>query len=345
MQIGEVIRKYRKDKNMTQEEMANRLGVTAPAVNKWENGNSLPDILLLAPIARLLDISLDTLLSYQEELSQEEINALIYELDGKLKKDSYDTAFQWAKEKINQYPNCELLIWQMAVVLDANRLVKDVSDQEQYEEYIKKCYIRALESRDETIRYSAADSMFGFCLRKEQYEEAEEYLKYFSIENPERKRKQALLYSKTNRNIEAYRAYEELLFSGCQMMRGVLNDIYMLAMEENDWEKADFLVGKQKQMSYAFDMGEYHAVSAGLELATAKQDVEETLKIMQTMLENIEGIYPYFTSPLYEHMAWKEPRPEFLEELRQGLIKCFQDEETFGYLKDDIRWKKLIGEL
>ena len=63
MQIGETIRKYRKEKNMTQEEMANRLGVTAPAVNKWENGNSYPDIMMLVPIARLLDISLDTLLS------------------------------------------------------------------------------------------------------------------------------------------------------------------------------------------------------------------------------------------------------------------------------------------
>ena len=36
MQIGQIIRKYRKSKNMTQEEMAERLGVTAPAVNKWE---------------------------------------------------------------------------------------------------------------------------------------------------------------------------------------------------------------------------------------------------------------------------------------------------------------------
>jgi len=63
MQIGEVIRKYRKSRNMTQEEVANRLGVTAPAVNKWENGNSFPDIMLLAPIARMLDITLDTLLS------------------------------------------------------------------------------------------------------------------------------------------------------------------------------------------------------------------------------------------------------------------------------------------
>lgn len=37
MQIGETIRKYRKERNMTQEEMAKRLGVTPPAVNKWEN--------------------------------------------------------------------------------------------------------------------------------------------------------------------------------------------------------------------------------------------------------------------------------------------------------------------
>lgn len=41
MKTGEVIRKYRKQKELTQEEMAARLGVTAPAVNKWENGGSL----------------------------------------------------------------------------------------------------------------------------------------------------------------------------------------------------------------------------------------------------------------------------------------------------------------
>lgn len=38
MKIGGVIRKYRKEIGITQEEMANRLGVTTPAVNKWENG-------------------------------------------------------------------------------------------------------------------------------------------------------------------------------------------------------------------------------------------------------------------------------------------------------------------
>ena len=79
MDMGVVIKKYRKEAGMTQEEMANRLGVTTPAVNKWENGNSKPGIELLAPIARLLDISLDTLLSFHEKLSDAEIEEIIRE--------------------------------------------------------------------------------------------------------------------------------------------------------------------------------------------------------------------------------------------------------------------------
>ena len=47
MDIGVVIKKYRKEVGMTQEEMANRLGVTTPAVNKWENSNSKPDFVII----------------------------------------------------------------------------------------------------------------------------------------------------------------------------------------------------------------------------------------------------------------------------------------------------------
>lgn len=115
MSLGKVIRKYRKNRNLTQEEMAGRLGVTASAVNKWENENSYPDITLLAPIARLLNISLDTLLSFREDLTTEEINEIVCEADSKLKEESYDEAFLWAKKKLEQYPNCEELILNIAI--------------------------------------------------------------------------------------------------------------------------------------------------------------------------------------------------------------------------------------
>ena len=94
MDIGVVIKKYRKEAGMTQEEMANRLGVTTPAVNKWENSNSKPDIELLAPIARLLDISLDTLLSFHENLSDTEIEEIIRKMDRMFSEEGYEKTYE-----------------------------------------------------------------------------------------------------------------------------------------------------------------------------------------------------------------------------------------------------------
>ena len=72
MNIGNVIKKYRKELGYTQEEMANRLGVTTPAVNKWENGNS--NLILNCQLyCQDYHISLDTLLSFRENLTDLEI--------------------------------------------------------------------------------------------------------------------------------------------------------------------------------------------------------------------------------------------------------------------------------
>lgn len=56
MQIHQIIRERRLAKHLTQEQLAERLGVTAPAVNKWEKAVSYPDITLLPALARLLEL-------------------------------------------------------------------------------------------------------------------------------------------------------------------------------------------------------------------------------------------------------------------------------------------------
>ena len=83
---------------------------------------------------------------------------------------------------------------------------------------------------------SAADSLAGFYMRKKQYDKAEKYLEYFSIQNPERKRKQAQIYAETGRMQEAYKAYEELLFTDYQRVSMELHGIYLLALKEKDME-------------------------------------------------------------------------------------------------------------
>jgi len=63
--IGKRISECRQNKHMSQEEMANRLGVTPQAVSKWERGQSLPDVALLADICFVLGVSADYLLGLQ----------------------------------------------------------------------------------------------------------------------------------------------------------------------------------------------------------------------------------------------------------------------------------------
>lgn len=61
--IGNRISKYRREKGLTQEELAAKLGVSSQAVSKWENDASCPDISLLPQLCRTLGISTDELLT------------------------------------------------------------------------------------------------------------------------------------------------------------------------------------------------------------------------------------------------------------------------------------------
>ena len=62
MNLGKNILELRKQKNVTQEDMAAELGVTAAAVSKWENGYTLPDIMMLCAIADYFQVTTDELL-------------------------------------------------------------------------------------------------------------------------------------------------------------------------------------------------------------------------------------------------------------------------------------------
>ena len=159
MDIGVVIKKYRKEAGMTQEEMANRLGVTTPTVNKWENSNSKPDIELLAPIARLLDISLDTLLPFHEKLSDIEIEEIIRKMDRMFSEEGYEKTYEWALRLIKEYPNCNMLIWQAAVMLDARRITDKCTNPEKYDKQINAWYELALHDENEEIQHHAAEEI------------------------------------------------------------------------------------------------------------------------------------------------------------------------------------------
>lgn len=91
-QIGKFIASKRKDKKLTQNELANRLGITNKAISKWENGHSLPDYSLIKPLCEELGITINELLSGEnipkEETQSKNENIIIQTLEYFTKKES-----------------------------------------------------------------------------------------------------------------------------------------------------------------------------------------------------------------------------------------------------------------
>lgn len=75
MHLGNKILELRKQKNITQEELAAALGVTAAAVSKWENNYTLPDILMLGALADFFTVTTDELLGRAKQLRYAVISA------------------------------------------------------------------------------------------------------------------------------------------------------------------------------------------------------------------------------------------------------------------------------
>lgn len=73
MEVGAQIRKYRVDRNLSQEELADRVYVTRQTVSNWETGKSYPDIHSLLLLGQVFQVSLDQLIKGDVEVMREEI--------------------------------------------------------------------------------------------------------------------------------------------------------------------------------------------------------------------------------------------------------------------------------
>ena len=61
--IGKFIAECRKNNKLTQEQLAEKLGVTSKSISRWENGKTMPDLSLMRPLCDILDITINELIS------------------------------------------------------------------------------------------------------------------------------------------------------------------------------------------------------------------------------------------------------------------------------------------
>ena len=106
--MGQIIKNLRKGRGFTQEDLAERLGVTYQAISKWENDSGMPDISQIVPLATIFDVSTDFLFGIDHTSEAEEALKIVSTANsiheyGKL--DTYLKAYDVLMEGLKRYPN------------------------------------------------------------------------------------------------------------------------------------------------------------------------------------------------------------------------------------------------
>lgn len=140
LNIGENIRHLRRERDMTQERLAELLGVTCAAVSKWERCESCPDIGMVIPLARVFGVSTDELMGYNAEKTAAEVKKIISEYNKLHAYGKYDEANKLILDARKTYPNdYEIMCHYMWVLSGGKWTVKVEKLNENCEELYKIC--------------------------------------------------------------------------------------------------------------------------------------------------------------------------------------------------------------
>ena len=113
--IGKNIMKYRRETGITQEQLAEHMGVSKSSVSKWETGNAYPDICLLPELATLFNISVDTMMGYEPQLTKKRIAKLYRELAEAFPSEPEGT-YEKCENMIKKYYSCFPFLYKMALL-------------------------------------------------------------------------------------------------------------------------------------------------------------------------------------------------------------------------------------
>ena len=344
MKINEIIRERRNAQGLTQEQVADYLGVSTPAVSKWEKGNCYPDIMLLSPLARLLKVDLNTLLSFNEELTEKEIINFVNELSEVVYKEGFDIGFKKAMDKIHEYPTCHKLILNVAIILQGANLMWNKDNKKEYEISIDNLFEKVINSEDFEVRNQAISMTMYRYLDRKEYDKAQSCIDKLPNVNYNKEILQGSLYRRMGEFDRASQIFERKVLSDTNSIFSSLLSMMEIALEEGRNDDAKYFAEILEKTTELYDLWEYNSYVAYFQLYTKQRDARNSIDVLKKMLPAMNKKWDMSKSKLYKHVNANnndgEMNKKFLSTFIDGLKNDESDE--FSFLKDDKEFLDLL---
>lgn len=348
MPINLVIQKRRKELGLTQEQVAEYLNVSIPAVSKWEKGATSPDISLLSPLARLLKTDLNTLFCFQEDISEQEIGSFCGEVTQTVRTEGIAEGFKTAKRKIHDYPYNETLLHRLTFTLDGLLVMSGLTEEEKrpYDAMLLTWYKQLAESRDGKIKNSANYMMASRFIRSGDYEQAQEILNRM----PDKEDLMSGMADKRILQVNLYLCLGKTEAALGELQRALLmavNKVQMLLYKMIDAElagggmrNAEDIADKASRMPALFDLWEYNSFIAPLQIAGAGKDADTCIPLLQKLLAAACRPWDMSASPLFYHIAKSSDPMQMLP----AILSELETDAAYDFLREREDFKELVAE-
>lgn len=349
MPMNLVIQEKRKLLGLTQEQVAEYLNVSTPAVNKWEKGVTSPDISFLAPLARLLKTDLNTLLCFREDISQQEISLFCKEISEIVQSKGIGEGFIAAEQKIHEYPHNETLLHCLTFQLDGLLTLSGLPSEEMcsYEKIILSWYHHLAESNDTKISNSANFMIVSRLIRRGDYDKAQEVLDLMpdkedmisSIAN--KLMLQVNIYQQQGKTEKASQDLQNALFVALNKVQILLCKMIDIELISNNMNAAKEIANKASEMTDFFDLWKYNSFLPLLQIAVAEKNPDNCIYLLRKMLAEMLVPWDIGSSPLFCRIAItsnsKQMLPAILTELERG-------DSEYSFLQNCDEFRELIAE-
>lgn len=360
--LGRVLSENRRRKGITQDELAEFIGVSKAAVSKWETENTYPDILLLPRLASYFDISIDELMGYEPQMDREEIRKTHRMLSEEFASLSFEEALEHCRKYAREYYSCYPLVFQIGSLMVNHVMMAQTSEAgEQMIKEAAQLFRRVREGTDDPGLGKEALHMEAYCLL--QMRRPEEVLELLKEQSPAASASEPLLASAwkmTGDRREAKRVLQIGIYREVIVLLNLLASSMELCMEEPG--RYDETCLRLAAVAETFHMDELHPgimMPCYIDMAqgwTVLGDKERALECLEKYTDIAVGeIYPlrlhgdayfdlldeWFDSTL--ELGDYPPRDELL--IRRSMTQALTENPAFTPLADDPRFQIMAERL
>lgn len=351
MLMSEKIREKRKELGLTQEQVAECLNVSAPAVNKWEKGVTSPDITLVPALARLLKTDLNELFGFHENLSMQEIGQFLNELGkivadetGKVIPERIAAGMETARRKLSEYPNCYVLIHQCALFVEGVLIMSGLpgEEKEAYEEEILSWYERAAHSEDKELQNTVSFMLANKYIQRGELQKAQQIIWQLPKRSAiDRRTLEVSVLEKQNKPEEAIVIMQRKLYQSFMEVQGDLSRLTALEIAAGNMDRARGIAEISQKAADVFQFWGYFRGMAMLDVALKEKDAQESIRLIDEMISQCFDGWDIRKSLLYDRMEMGSISEAALR-IVPPLLAELQTDEKYDFLRADEAFEKML---